>query len=177
MCRDRSSLSPSAGADPGRDADYGGERKAGPARGPAKPATERASLAAAYEASNYFVHDGEDRIALNVGHPDTAIDRLLARHRASCGVFMTAWNPRSERFSPAENRAAAARLEAELGGARYRYLPCISGDGRWREEGVFTFDLPQALAVEIAETFGQNAIVMVARGAAPRLVFTGLMRA
>jgi hypothetical protein len=82
-------------------------------------------------------------------------------------------NPGSRTQDEAANRAANARLQAEL--APWRHLPHEGvGDGGWREEGFFVLDLPDGTAVELARRFGQVAIVAVRRAEPARLAFTGV---
>ena len=108
-----------------------------------------------------------------VGRRSGSIDALLAAHGARSGVFVTAWNPGSRTQDEAANRAANARLQAEL--APWRHLPHEGvGDGGWREEGFFVLDLPEGTAVELARRFGQVAIVAVLRAEPARLAFTGV---
>jgi hypothetical protein len=125
----------------------------------------------AYRRTRYLAGDGG--AFATVGRRSGSIDALLAAHGARSGVFVTAWNPGSRTQDEAANRAANARLQAEL--APWRHLPHEGvGDGGWREEGFFVLDLPEGTAVELARRFGQVAIVAVLRAEPARLAFTGV---
>jgi hypothetical protein len=69
----------------------------------------------------------------------------------------------------------AARLDA----AGLRRLPHEgrSLDGRWRERGFLVLDLADRDALALAEAFGQNAVVRIARGGSAVLLPTRLMGA
>jgi hypothetical protein len=133
--------------------------------------TPSPELLAAYRRTRYLAGDGG--AFATVGERSGSIDALLEAHGARSGVFVTAWNPGSGVRDAAANRAANARLEADL--APWRHLPHEGvGDGGWREEGFFVLDLPEGTAVDLARRYGQVAIVAVRRGEPARLVLTGV---
>jgi hypothetical protein len=137
-------------------------------------------LCQAYEATEYRAADGAGEAGVRIGRASPALDALLNRHGAGSGVFVTAWNPRSERTDPAANEEAAARLAAEVAGLGLRALPHhgVPDDADWEaEQGLFVLDLDDAGAVALAERYGQNAIVCYARGRPARLVATRLFGA
>ena len=111
--------------------------------------------------------------------PSPAIDALLDAHGAGSGVFVTAWNPRSEPRPVEENRARDADLRAELACRGVAFVDHVGRgvDADWTEEGAFALDWPLAEALAVAERFGQNAVVHVERRRPARLVFTRLGRA
>lgn len=135
-------------------------------------------LLEAYLATRYLVVDNGVEAEATVGVRSVAIDAVLARHGARSGVFITAWNPRSQPQQPAVNEAAQQRLELVL---RARGLAClphlgVGPDPAWQaEHGVMALDLDLDQAVELAEAFGQNALVLVEKGQPARLVQTTLM--
>lgn len=95
------------------------------------------------------------------------VDRLLEGHDAGSGVFITAWNPRSQVVPRAGNEAAHRRLEHALRRLGIRFLAISAWGPRSHlgaEWGLFALDLPRALALDLAVTFGQNAIVLIAHG-------------
>ena len=113
-----------------------------------------------------------------IGSRSPGVDRLLADHAAGSGVFITAWNPRSQIVPRAVNEAAHRRLEHALRRLGIRFLAHhgVGADPAWApEEGLFALDLPRALALDLAVTFGQNAIVLIAHGQPAELVATALM--
>jgi hypothetical protein len=135
-------------------------------------------LQSLYRATSYVFSDGTDEIAVRIGQPAPALDIVLARYCAAGAAFITAWNPGSWPRSQAENEAAMARLQATVNALGLTALPHrgVPDDAGWPpEEGLLILDLGSNAAVAVAEAFGQNAIVHVARGGAAELVFTRLM--
>jgi hypothetical protein len=133
-----------------------------------------------YERTRYVVLDdlGVGRAAVGVGESSDDIDAILAEYGASSGVFITAWNPRSEPVDQDTNDEANDRLEADLDEAGSVILPHIGVgyDPEWEpEHGFFALDLSEADAVELATAYGQNAVVIAGRGLPARLVITPVM--
>ena len=113
-----------------------------------------------------------------VGGRSPDIDRLLEGQGARSGVFITAWNPRSQPVPRSRNEAAHQRLEQELRRCGIRFLAHlgVGADPAWEpEQGMFALDLSLAHALELAVAFGQNAIVKVEHGQPAELVATALM--
>lgn len=138
---------------------------------------DREALLAAYRATRYVVLDGDREIAARIDARDAGIDALLARTGAESGTFITAWNPRSEAKTRAENDQANREMAAALAAAGRRWLPHVGrGEGSgWAEQGFFVLDLPEPAAIELAERFGQNAVMQVERGQPARLLLSDLM--
>ena len=138
-----------------------------------------ADLIAAYRATSYQVLDHEGAVlgAARIGQPSRDIDRLLAVHGATSGVFVTAWNPRSAPTERGRNEAAHRCLVGELRIRGIRYLPHrgVGGDPGWSEEGVLALDLSITEALELASLFQQNAIVAVRAGEPAQLLLTSLL--
>ncbi|HVJ53234.1 MAG TPA: DUF3293 domain-containing protein [Aliidongia sp.] len=132
----------------------------------------------AYLATRYLFADGDREVAVRIGQASPELDALLARHGAAGAAFITAWNPGSRASDPAENLAAAERLQATvdalgLVALAHRGVP---DETEWvPEEGLLVLDIGATAAVAIAEAFGQNAIVHIAPGGAAELVLTRLM--
>ncbi|MET4700503.1 hypothetical protein ABIE65_003543 [Constrictibacter sp. MBR-5] len=136
-------------------------------------------LAAAYAATSYDVLADGRRVCVRLGRPAPALDALLARLGAASGTFVTAWNPRSRPRPSPVNARAHRRMAARLDAAGLRRLPHEgrSLDGRWRERGFLVLDLADRDALALAEAFGQNAVVRIARGGSAVLLPTRLMGA
>jgi len=101
---------------------------------------------------------------------------MLNRLTARSGSFVTAWNPRSEPATAAENAAAGAAMAAEIATRGWRALPHlgVGDDPAWPpEEGWFLLDLDEAAAQALAHAYGQNAIVRIEPGLPARLIETG----
>jgi hypothetical protein len=135
-----------------------------------------------YERTRYLVLDdrGISRAAVGVGETSADIDAILADYGATSGVFITAWNPRSEPVDQDTNDEANDRLEADLDEAGSVILPHIGVgyDPEWEpEHGFFALDLVEADAIDLAIAYGQNAIVVAERGRPARLVVTPIMGA
>jgi hypothetical protein len=132
-------------------------------------------LIAAYRATDYvlFVGDGND-VTLNIGKHNQDFDRVLDRRQATTAVVVTAYNPRSVVLSEAENGARHAALTALLDARGHDYALGEGRDptGHWKPElECVVFGIPVALGLELARSFEQNAIVFVAKGGVPELVY------
>jgi len=139
-----------------------------------------AELVAAYRSTRYTVLDavGEVVAEARVDEPSPAIDAVLEQHGATSGVFVTAWNPRSEPTADDVNAVAHARLADDVDALGLDALPHagIGTDAAWHpEHGLLVLDLPEPEAIDLATSYGQNAIVVVERGRPARLVLTGVM--
>jgi hypothetical protein len=137
-------------------------------------------LIAAYRATDYvlFVGDGPPAsrkdVTLNIGKHNRAFDRALDRRHATTAVVVTAYNPRSVVLSDAENRARHAALTALLDARGHDYALGEGRDptGAWKAElECVVFGIPVQAGLEIARRFEQNAIVFVAKGGVPELVY------
>ena len=133
------------------------------------------ALVAAYQATDYvlFVEDGLE-ITLNIGRPSPEFDRVLERRRATGAVVVTAYNPRSIVLAEAENRARHAQLTELLNTGGYDYALGEGRDptGQWKAElECVVFGISAETGLEIARRFEQNAIVFVARGREPELLY------
>ena len=129
-----------------------------------------------YRSTDYLAFDGSRKIVARLDRMNPDLDALLARRGAAEAVFLTAWNPRSAKTDAATNAAAHARLleileDEDLDWLKHRGE---AQQGDWLEEGVLILDLPPFDALQLAEMFGQNAIVWQAHGQPAALLFTTL---
>lgn len=134
-------------------------------------------LLAAYRATSYVVRAPGREIAVRIDRRSPALDRLLAELGAGCAVFVTAWNPLSVPTAPAANRSAADRLAAAVAAGGWRALPQEGrgDDGAWPvEPGLLVLDLDREAALDLAQAFGQLAVVYCAAGMPAELLLTGL---
>lgn len=130
-------------------------------------------LIEAYEQAIYAIAGGP---LLRIGERNAVLERLLDVHHATTAAFVTAANPRGEPASHAANEAAMAALRSSLA---WPWLPGEGRDprGRWRaESSVLVLGIPRADAEALGRRLEQNAIVFVAKGAAPELVLLRRMR-
>jgi hypothetical protein len=124
-------------------------------------------LERAYRETDYRIDD----IVLRIGGSPRPVARVLRRHRSA--AFIVAANPRSRVFARAINVRRDARLRADvrLAGFPIRTALARHPAGIWPDEpGILAFGLAPARAAEIGRRWGQNAIVMLRRNAAPALV-------
>jgi hypothetical protein len=85
----------------------------------------------------------------------------LTLYRGRAFAVITAYNPRSERLSDAENRARHQALEATVEARGLEHAPSCSTSpkGAWREDGVVVFDLSLGEALELGRQFEQHAVL------------------
>jgi hypothetical protein len=145
---------------------------------PAENAMLDPSLIEAYRATDYVLFVGGDAdVTLNIGRRHSGFDGVLDARNATTAVVVTAYNPRSVVLSEAENAARHARLTELL---ESRGLDYALGEGRdptghWQAElECVVFGISLETGLEIARAFDQNAIVWIARGRAPELVYPEL---
>lgn len=130
-------------------------------------------LRQAYESADYVVLL-EPELVLRIGEPSERLDRLMQSVEVATAAFISACNPRSERRSEEENRAAAEALEglASAAGSPYYRGEGRDPDGRWpAERSLLILGIFRENAEALGRLFGQNAIVFIERGGAPALVF------
>src|SRR6266852_957768 len=134
---------------------------------PAKP-----GLIAAYEKALYVVF-GKPELVIRIGQPNAELDELLAAEGAATAAYITAANPRGVATSAWKNEIANAALVQMQTQAGYR---CFEGEGRdpegrWKpERSALVVGITRADAEGVGRAVGQNAIVFVERGRAPKLV-------
>jgi len=129
---------------------------------------------AAYRATRYEVDDGGVRFAIRIDAPCAALDALLAARGVEEWAYLTAWNPGGQRAAEAANRAAQARLEAELAAAGRPFLrgASVADAGDWPPEpSLLVLGMPRAEALALAARYGQEAIVAGRRGGVAELLF------
>lgn len=135
-----------------------------------------AELLLAYAQTRYLVLDRGGSVAAEarVGEPSPSLDALLAENGATSGVFITAWNPRSEPAAPEVNDVAHCRLAEEVVAAGWVGLPHrgVGADPSWTEQGLLVLDLGEDEGLALATRYRQNAIVVVDVGRPARLVLT-----
>jgi hypothetical protein len=132
-----------------------------------------AGLVAAYQRTDYVVFEEERETVLRIGTANAEIDLLLSRHGAERAAMITAWNPESVVLSADENELRDAALWQCIADHVLFALPAEGRDptGQWTpEQSCLILDVTRDLAMEIGRQFGQNAIVIVTRGAVPELL-------
>jgi len=127
---------------------------------------------AAYEATHFRVLDAATFV-LKIGQPSEPLRQLYRKFGCGSAAFVTAWNPRSERTSDADNTASQTQLERELTEAAISFIAGIGEDpaGHWPgEPSILALDLSLDAAKAFGTRFKQNAIVWAAVDANPQLV-------
>jgi hypothetical protein len=127
-----------------------------------------AGLATTYALAHYFVTVGHREWLFSVGQPAADIERELG---AGCYLFITAWNPAPSAPTAGENRAADARLQAQLketGFHHHSALGC-NAQGGAVEHGRLVLDVPLETGDGLARDFGQAGVLYWRRGEPVRL--------
>ena len=133
------------------------------------------ALLEAYRATAFIAIVNGQEIAASLDQPCPELDRVLLEHRAKVGVFITAHNPRSELQSDPKNQTANLKLEQVLRERSLDFFAHVGRNGTWSEEGFFVLDLEPDAAIDLAETFGQFAVVTLELGQVARLQLTSLV--
>ena len=120
-----------------------------------------------------FVLAGETELAFNVGRASPALDVAMIWRSCDRAAFLTAYNPFSRDVGDEINLKTQAALLSNLERVG---LDWIAGEGRdpageWPgEPSVFVLDLTRKQAVDLGQTYHQNALVWCEVGQRPELV-------
>lgn len=140
--------------------------------------TANAALLQAYQNSRYRVWLSDTQILdLHPGQPHTAMDAALQSRQVSCGHLISACNPRSQACSSEENQHAMQRLHRQIQQAGWAFLPAQGQalDDSWPpEDSLFLLGMQRAHAVQLAEQFGQYALLEHCLGNNSQLLFSAL---
>lgn len=135
---------------------------------------DECGLRAAYLNTTYCVDCAQGRIALRIGQPNRALERLLRREQARRWAYVTACNPGSRRLSTWRNAArqrGLAQLVAAHGFIALRGAGVGDDPGWLPEASLMILEIAPGSALRLARQFGQRAIVVGRRGTAPRLLW------
>jgi hypothetical protein len=137
--------------------------------------TPRPDLRQAFEATHYRVSDDPHDFVIRIGQPSKQVQALLWDYSLPSAIFITAYNPQSQRRSPAENLAAQARLRQRLEDLHVTAVLEGAGmdpTGAWPAEPSFlALGLSLDEGIQLSKEFGQKAFVYVGAGKVPELVF------
>jgi hypothetical protein len=135
----------------------------------------RDELEAAYRAASYRVAGPAGEFMLKVDQHSEPLANLLRGAGVGQAALLTAFNPQSEVQTAEWNRAAQARLRAELAAGGYQLVAACNGDpaGQWPvEESVLALGMDLAAARECAARYQQVAFLWMDAGGIPRLIET-----
>ena len=111
---------------------------------------------------------------MKIGRRSLELEALYRRTGASTATVITAWNPRSEKKTDAENEAAQANLIADLEAAGLFHLPALGADPKdeWKGEvSLLVLNATKETVGALGRKYSQNCIVWVAADAVPQLLF------
>jgi hypothetical protein len=131
------------------------------------------SLLESYKTTIYHVNTTSGRIEFFIAKISPALDSLLEKHDAQTAAFITAYNPRSQITSSAENTFAHEALLKTLGASGHQWLEGTGGDpdGKWpAETSILLLAIDQPDATSLAAQLDQNAYVWIERGTPPTLI-------
>jgi hypothetical protein len=132
-----------------------------------------ASLIRAYEATDYRVL-GPVPFTMKIDRQSGELEALYKRSGARTATVITAWNPRSEKKTDAENDAAQASLIADLERAGLAHLPALGADPKeeWKGEvSLLVLGATREAVEALGRKYGQNCIVWIEADAVPVLIF------
>ena len=117
--------------------------------------------------------DGEILVRIRIGENCAELETLLVEQGLDCWVFITAWNPGLQRPGDQVNQSQNCALYADLVSLG---TPLFPGQGRgedpaWEpEESFLVLGIDVERGTELAQRYGQAAIVAGERGKLARLV-------
>lgn len=102
------------------------------------------------------------------------IKRLFEKRLVNSAVFITAFNPRSEKLSDEENVARLFQMEQEIKAMGYEVINGI-GIGQdsvtaWTEQSLLVLGMVESEADSLSSRYEQNAYVFVASDCIPILI-------
>jgi hypothetical protein len=137
----------------------------------------RPELVVAYGQALYRILSPGGPVQLRVGMPAFESDAILAGLGCSRGAVVTAANPRSELLPQISNAERDERLLARLASMGLSPLRTQASDpaGHWPDEpGYFLPGVMPVVALQLARSFDQLAILWCEAGQPPRLSWTGI---
>jgi sugar phosphate isomerase/epimerase len=126
----------------------------------------------AYLDTDYCVF-GEYPFILRVGIASEPLAELYKQLKASCGVFVTSFNPFSIDVGEAANTARQVELVKELNRRNLTYFDGVGKhpSGEWTAEpSYFVLELSLEAAKVLGKKYDQNAVVWCGSDAIPELI-------
>lgn len=128
---------------------------------------------AAYRATTYRCYTTSGVIDIRVDRTHPELDRLLQGMTVPSWSFITAYNPRSQRISQAENDRRQAQLRDVIASRGWTMFQGagIGDDGRWPAEPSFlVLGIARDEAIALGRQFEQAAIVFGEAGGRAELL-------
>ena len=121
-------------------------------------------LIKAYREARYVVDQSADPLVLSVGRACVGLRSLMSGYGVTTAAVLTAFNPGSVVCSDGANFSAQAELVKWLDEHGYVMFDARGEDsaGVWPSEAsVLVLGIPQHMAEQVADRFGQNAFLWV----------------
>lgn len=126
-----------------------------------------------YQRTLYQVKAKPKGWILRIGQVSRRLESLYRQENLSTAVFITAYNPYSQKTSKAKNVSAQRRLVDEIRKGGFSFMPGVGKDPerKWSgEASLLVLGIPLKTVRGLAKKYGQNAIVFIGKNAIPRLV-------
>lgn len=127
-----------------------------------------------YLATRYSVHTSPG-FTLQVGIPCDQLRRLMSVWTLPRGCYITAFNPKSQLLSHAENTPLNDLLFEDLKKYSVGLVPLPGtayGENGWHEHSYLAFGPTLKQARQLARKYQQNAFLWFDENATPELIFT-----
>lgn len=136
-------------------------------------------LEQAYRATDYCVDAPEGRLVIRIGQQHRAVEPLLARHDCSSWAYVTAHNPASQPHSAEHNQRRQRDLEEEVTrlGLPFYHGEAVAQAGNWpAEESLLILGIRRNQALDLAQRYGQAALLYGESGGSALLLWTSIAR-
>ncbi len=131
------------------------------------------NLIASYKAADYQATVEADVITLHIDQYAASLYQLLAKLDHQCALFITAFNPLSQRQNPQENLVRNTQLRTALTLYTNLIFEGTSTDPSklWpAEQSFLALGIGLKTAKTLGKQFGQNVVVWIDADAIPRLI-------
>lgn len=129
-------------------------------------------LIKAYLQTDYCFKVDDKEICINIGVKNQDLDNLLEKLNASQWIFITAYNPMSEKYSDQENQNRQNNLIEDIKNQKLKYF---FGEGRgqdknWApEQSLLVIDIKDQDTLVLIKKYNQKAIVKGEKNKPPYL--------
>lgn len=129
-------------------------------------------LIKAYIETDYCFNTDNKEICINIGKSNQELENLLEKLNANNWIFITAYNPMSEKYSDDENKYRQNNLIKDLEELKLKYF---FGEGRghdisWSpEQSLLVIDINKKSILYLMNKYKQKAIVKGKKNKLPYL--------